>query len=296
MKNDKKSKEEKHGHAVVVCSIIGRKGAPLDKNNRSNDTQLSFICNDFFVKEEGYYLFSHKKHVVCEIVPKTIVDDVIKKTKDLQDKKEDKDYNPLKELERTTNNKGKVVWIRPHFPVGDYNPDKKIITLYEKNIELSCRGKNNTIDGLKKHIYICKTYLHEFSHAYFHISNGKKHKYIREIEEAIAELYTLTYLDYLKSKNYDFWQPVYDCAYEDDTNLQNEIGWLAVYGFGAYMYDKLQSKDDRFKFIENFKNKISLIDIKNTDVKKYRYFVRYPKHMGHQDECWTLLQRILQWP
>ena len=27
MKNDKKSKEEKQGHAVVVCSIIGRKGS-----------------------------------------------------------------------------------------------------------------------------------------------------------------------------------------------------------------------------------------------------------------------------
>ena len=284
MKDSQKSKEREHEHAVVICSIIGRKSSNTQPTSHRNKL-INFIYNGFLFSG-GYYSFSHDNHVVYEKIPKRIVDDIIKKIKEQQG---DLDDDPLDGWDKTTNNNGKVVWTRVHHPFGDYVPNEKTIILYEKNIELFCTEQKK---GWDKNILIHKTYIHEISHAYFHI-NSTKHKYIREIEEALAELYTLTCLDYLKSTEDVFWKPIFDYTYNAGQNMQKIAGWSAIYGFGAYLYDNLK-EEERYSLIEKFQNNIDKINEKDQDVKKYKQFILYPKIIGYQQKCMTLLQQILQ--
>lgn len=284
MKDSQKSKEREHEHAVVICSIIGRKSSNTQPTSHRNKL-INFIYNGFLFSG-GYYSFSHDNHVVYEKIPKRIVDEIIKKIKERQLSKDKLDYDPLEGWEKRMNNNGKMVWTRTHFPVGDYDPNKKTIILYEKNIEQLCTEKK----GWNKNKIIHKTYIHEISHAYF---NSTKHKYIREIEKAMAELYTLICLDSLKSDNAAFWEPIFEDALEDIKDMQKVAGWSAIYGFGSYLYDNL-NEEERYSLIEEFKNNINKINENDQDVKEYKQFILYPEFMGYQQKCMTLLQQILR--
>jgi len=277
------SNSRKHKHAVVVCSIIGRTSRDTDPTPHKKKL-INFIYNGF-LHSGGYYSFSHDNHVVYEKIPKRIVDEIIKKKE--QQKRDNKpDYDPLEGWEKKMNNNGKMVWTRTHFPVGDYDPNKKTIILYEKNIEQLCTEKK----GWKKNKIIHETYIHEISHAYF---NSTKHKYIREIEEAMAELYTLTCLESLKSDNAAFWEPIFEDALEVIKDMQKVAGWSAIYGFGSYLYDHLKEAE-RYSLIEKFKKNINKINEKAQNVKEYKEFILYPEFMGYQQKCMTLLLQILQ--
>jgi len=280
------SNSRKHKNAVVVCSIIGRKGISLPNNSKNRSI-------DFFNKD-GYYLFSHDNYSFIENVNSSIIDEIKKELDKLRKRKEDKSYDPLSGKWKKSKDK-KDVYERVHFPLGLYDPSKKTIILYEKNIEKCCLKNGKKIDGLKKHNYILRTFFHELAHADFHISNGKKHKYIWEIEETIAELYTLTILDELKTKDSNTWKDIHTFVTNEIKSVQDEIGRLAVYGFGATLYDSLGDNTKRFEFIDKFKQNITKVR-KNKNLTDFKKFVLYPKVMGHQNNCILLLKKILQIP
>lgn len=181
-------------------------------------------------------------------------------------------------------------WLQSLILLGEYIPNEKKIIIYEKNIEDYAK-KDGKIDGDEKHKYILMTYIHEFAHAFFHYKSKDDYKYVPEIEEAMAELFTLICLD-MKVKKDKKCDEVYNFALENIKKKQEEGGILSAYGFGAYLYEELKDNKKRLDFIDSFINNIGKIDENDTKVKKYKKQVYFPNGIGY-DSSFSRLQEIL---
>lgn len=86
---------------------------------------------------------------------------------------------------------------------------------------------------------------------------------------------------------------VFDFAIDTIRNKQNILP-LAPYGFGAFLYDKLD-KNERYELINNYVKKLGNIDENDDKVKEYKekvwlsYFVS-----DNQEHCLELLKEILK--
>lgn len=176
--------------------------------------------------------------------------------------------------------------------LGEYDPDKKKIILYKENIKKCLRDGTDVEKSDLFNIIL----LHEMFHAYFHYvtERGKcSYNYIFEIEEAMTEFCSLVCLKDLSVK--DNWGDVFDYAKENIEEKQDEVGKLAAYGFGAYLFDNLK-ENERYELINNYIKKLGNIDKNDEFVKEYCQNVRLSKYVRDRDNqkyCMELLIKIL---
>ena len=180
------------------------------------------------------------------------------------------------------------------YPVlGEYDPIKKEIIMYIKNIEKCIEDGTDVKNSELFNI----VFLHEMFHAYFHYvtERGKcSYNYIFEIEEAMTEFCSLVCLNDLNVKDYKG-EDVFDYAKKNIEEKQNEVGELAAYGFGAYLFDNLK-ENERYELINNYIQKLGYIDEDNDTVKEYCQKVRLSKYVpdsDNQKDCMELLVKIL---
>lgn len=200
--------------------------------------------------------------------------------------------NPLGKWTQDTDKDGKNIYLRIYPVLGEYDPEKKKIILYMENIKKCLKAG---IDVEKSDLFNI-ILLHEMFHAYFHYvtERGKcSYNYILEIEEAMTEFCSLVCLKDLSVK--DNWGDVFDYAKENIEEKQDEVGKLAAYGFGAYLFDNLK-ENERYELINNYIQKLGYIDEDNDTVKEYCQKVRLSKYVPNRDnqkDCMELLIKIL---
>ena len=264
------SNSRKHRHAVVVCSIIGRKAIEISpvfhSSDRIQDTEgkgLDFeSLSKFFLKNKlfdpGYEESDVRKKKTIKI--SVIEYDTLKK--DLKD-----DDKPLVEWGEPIN---ETIYQYKYPLLGEYNHKRRKVILYMKNIEDYCSDNNKHIDEEKKRKVVYTTAIHELFHAFFHSvteKNKKSYNYIFQIEESMTELSTLVCLQEIQKiikPSFD----VFDFAIDTIRNKQNILP-LAPYGFGAFLYDKLD-KNERYELINNYVKKLGNIDENDDKVKEYK--------------------------
>lgn len=296
MKGNKISKNEKHAHAVIVCSIVGRKGSIIDimlysnPNIQSKTDYLQFVNIKRFLSKPPYEESLEEKkenEIISEESFKRL--------------KEHLDSSPKNERPNPLNNwfpiviQGETFYCHSYPLLGEYLPDERKIILYIKNIEKCI--KNGT--DVKKSELFNTVRLHEMFHAYFHyVTEQKKcnYNYIFEIEEAMAEFCSLVCLEDLSVKDPIYrWKDYFVYAKKDIEEKQNEVGNLAAYGFGAYLFENLKENKQRSELINNYIQKLGYINNDDDKVKEYCQKVRLSKFvLGNQKHCLNLLKEILE--
>lgn len=249
----------------------------LDKNKN----HLEFRALKKFLSEWTHEESNEEKENVQQISEKEF-EDLKKRLKDPPFHKDK--WKPI-------NINGEKFYQRSYPVLGEYDPEKKIIILYMENIKKCLRDGTDVEKSDLFNIIL----LHEMFHAYFHYVTGKcRHNYISEIEEAMTEFCSLVCLKDLSDKDYK-WEDVFKYAKENIEEKQNEVGELAAYGFGAYLFDKL-NENKRYELINNYIQKLGYIDEDNDTVKEYCQKVRLSKYVPNRDnqkDCMELLIKIL---
>ena len=280
MKGNKTSKNEKHEHTVIVCSIIGKKG----NNPKPNRDKENELISD--LRERNLSL------------PNNSITDKIREplnfVKIHDNYLSDNYYEIREERKRKKDRDNKI----DSYPIlGEYLKHYKRIILYINNIEDYCKKKNQgSIDKVEKEKLIITTYIHELFHAYFHfvteqsIFRQYRYNYILEIEEAITEFCTLVYINYVKSGGLD-WKDILKFAHTNISEKQESKGDLSAYGFGAYLFDNMKKENERFELINNYIQKLGNINENDKKVNEYIEKVREPKNY---EECVKLLKEILE--
>ena len=290
MKNSKTSRQEKHEHAVIVCSIIGKKARQIKscKNEELGENEHS----------KNYPKHKPERSLISALKAATYIlpiNSIISKIGEplnfgkLHDNfLREKRYLVISEERKKRNDV-------PLF--GEYIDKVKKIILYINNIEDYCKNKNNgSIDEVEKKNIIITTYIHELFHSYFHFVTEQsvfrqyRYNYILEIEETITEFCTLVYINNGKSGNLD-WSDIFKSAYANISEKQKSKGDLSAYGFGAYLFDNIKNKNKRFDLINNYIQKLGNIDENDKKVNEYRGKVRDP---NNYEECINLLKEILK--
>lgn len=250
----------------------------LDKDN----SYLKFLLLKGFLKKWPYEESDEEKKNVQRISEKEF-EDLKKRLKD----------PPLYNW-KPTNINGERFYQHSYPVLGEYDPIKKEIIMYIKNIEKRIEDGTDVKYSELFNIVL----LHEMFHAYFHYvtERGKcSYNYIFEIEEAMAEFCSLVCLEDLSFKDYKG-EDVFDFAKKNIEEKQNEVGELAAYGFGAYLFDKLKLNEKRYELINNYIQKLGNIDEDDEDVKEYCKKVRLSKYVpdsDNQKDCMELLIKIL---
>jgi len=287
------SNSRKHKNAVVVCSIIGRKGAKAiylpvcHSSDRIQDTEgngLDFkSLSEFFLKNKPFCPGYEKSDVRKKKTIKISVIEYDTLKKDLKD-----DDKSLVEWGEPIN---ETIYQYKYPLLGEYNHKRRKVILYMKNIEDYCSDNNKHIDVEKKWKVVCTTAIHEFFHAFFHSvteKNKKSYNYIFQIEESMAELSTLVCSQEIQKK-FD----VFDFAIDTIRNKQNILP-LAPYGFGAFLYENLD-ENERYELINNYVKKLGNIDENDDKVKEYKEKVWLSHFVpGNQEHCLELLKDILK--
>ena len=161
-----------------------------------------------------------------------------------------------------------------------------------------CIDGKGKVDLEKKKKITDTTLLHEMFHAYFHYvttEQGKcSYNYIFEIEEAMTEFCSLVCLQDMSFKD-PTWRDVFDDAVDNIREWQNNVGKLAAYGFGAYLFDNLKEESDRYNLINSYIKKLGHINEKDSKVKEYCEKIHLSKYVqDNQDLCLKLLKEILK--
>ena len=277
MKGNKTSKTEKHEHAVIVCSIIGKKG----NVNRNQEKRL---ISDLIERELSR--------------PDKSITDKIREPLNfgkIHDNFLSNNYLRISEERKRKKDRDKK--IDPDYPIlGEYLKYYKKIILYINNIEDHIRKIKGFVDKDEKNNLIITTYIHELFHAYFHFVTGQsifrqhRYNYILEIEEAITEFCTLVYINNIKSGNPE-WSNIFKSAYTNILEKQKSKGDLSAYGFGAYLFDNIKKENERYELINNYIQKLGNIDENDKKVNEYIEKVREP---NNYEECVNLLKEILE--
>lgn len=281
-----------HKHAVVVCSIIGRKNVKIvwsycNMNIRYEKDYMRFYYLSSFLSKCPYEesLDEKKKY-------EQISEEDFKRLKELIDSfPENNNRNPLNNWLPIVN-KENIYYCHQYPLLGEYLPDEKKIILYIKNIEKFIKDGTD----VKKSELFNTVHLHEMFHAYFHyVTEQKKssYNYILEIEEAMTEFCSLVCLQDMSATD-SMWKDDFDYAYENIKEKQNEVGNLAAYGFGAYLFEKL-GREEQYELINNYIQKLGYIDKDDDKVKEYCRKVRLSSFVpDNQEHCLELLKEILE--
>ena len=288
------SNSRKHKHAVVVCSIIGRKSIEISpvghSSDRIQDTEgngLDFMSlSKSFLKNKSFFPGYEESDVRKKKTIKISVIEYDTLKKDLKG-----DDNSLVEWGEPIN---KTIYQYKYPLLGEYDHKRRKVILYMKNIENYCSDKNKHIDQEKKRKVVYTTAIHEFFHAFFHSEtekNKKSYNYIFQIEESMAELSTLVCSQEIQKEEPSV--DVFDFAIDTIRNKQNILP-LAPYGFGAFLYDNLD-ENERYELINNYVKKLGNIDENEDKVKEYKEKVWLSHFVsGNQKHCLELLKEILK--
>ena len=249
----------------------------LDKNKN----HLEFRALKKFLSEWTHEESNEEKENVQQISEKEF--------EDLKERLKDPPFH--KDKWKPININGEKFYQRSYPVLGEYDPEKKIIILYMENIKKCLRDGTDVEKSDLFNIIL----LHEMFHAYFHYVTGKcRHNYISEIEDAMTEFCSLVCLKDLSDKDYK-WEDVFKYAKENIEEKQNEVGELAAYGFGAYLFDNLK-ENERYELINNYIKKLGNIDENDEVVKEYCQNVRLSNYVWDRDNqkyCMELLKKIL---
>lgn len=301
MKNQSKSKSSNRKLGVVVLGLIKQKGIvklPL----RVEEYKSEKICH----KSEDFLDFGNLMRDFLSVYPYEESDE---KKQIIEIEISEEDYNRLKKILNDAlngdweyplrkwkpNSEGaKTRYLYSYLRLGKYDRTNKKIILYMNTIKKYCKEED-------KEKLIHTIHIHELFHAYFHFVteqiHRKQYNYIPEIEEAMAEFSTLVCLKEMSDNNiHPDSVEILNFAQKEIEEKQNEVGFLAAYGFGAYLYDTLEEKE-RFKLINNYIEKLGDIDVNDDKVKEFIHKVRLSKFVpGNQEACLELLREILESP
>ena len=146
-------------------------------------------------------------------------------------------HNQIKILESVINKDGIVE--TPIYGEFICKP-KPMVLLYWGNI------KNDR----KPYLALEATLVHELFHAWNYFCSDVKPRCIPEIDEALVEYATLSFLEKLSESNLidsGIWMSHYRDVFSWQLNAVNEkqlsVGILAAYGFGAYIFEKDSQKE-----------------------------------------------------
>ena len=158
------------------------------------------------------------------------------------------------------------------------NGDESVVTLFVDVIEFITAG----LDEMK--LLLGQVMLHEYFHSfYYHVGVGVQRP-MRHMEDPIAEYGSLMVLDSVASSNSRIASTAKEALeYSKDfiEKKQSCIGRTAVYGFGAYLYNK--HKDDYRRLIAKYANMSQLLNIQCPYALEYKYLL-YPKYPAPQLE------------
>mgnify|MGYP003302549130 CR=1 FL=1 len=152
-------------------------------------------------------------------------------------------------------------------PKGD-GLDKPKVVIYYKNIESFC--EKNYSERWK---VMAGVFVHEMFHAwnYFH-AGGKRS--VLAIDEPMVEFETLYFLKQLEAFTHSQSHPLHDEVERVSRDRlyrvqkkQQEVGDLAAYGFGYYLFDNLSDAAESRDWIETYSKKSAKIQEKNPHVE-----------------------------
>lgn len=169
---------------------------------------------------------------------------------------------------------------------GLFTPSEMKVTLFMENM---ARG----IDGKRKKEDVVYVFVHEMLHAYYYCCLNTPGNSVREIEECMAEFGALCFLEQLlnmttrKFKN--AFKEVFNHAEKQIEAKRFNIGDLAAYGFGKYVFDNCH---DKKAWMLAYSKKSLLLDTDMHDVAEYVKYV-YPFYPDKESECFKCLKRVL---
>ena len=202
--------------------------------------------------------------------------DLEKKAKDKKSKKNQNEENgPKKQdvdailrsldeaLKKASNGKVKVsVRLLGAFVIGKPNPK---VVIYYKNIQRACGDDwTDVLSGV---------FVHEMFHAWNYFNAGGKRS-VLAIDEPMVEFETLYFLKQLETFTHSKSHPLHDkveSVSRDRLYLvqekKQEIGDVAAYGFGYYLFNNLRDVESRH-WIEAYSKKSDSINIIDESVYK----------------------------
>ena len=199
----------------------------------------------------------------------------------------DKDDCPL--LKPWNKEKGSDEYTSSDLLLGEYLPESKRVVLYVKNIDEACEKEEHTYNC------VLSTYIHELFHAYFHYfteqHNKAERKYIREIEEAMAEFSTLVFLGVMEKEHHGKWSEILNWTIKSIGEKQKTVGDLPAYGFGLHLFENL-SEGKAYDWINKYAERLGSINEEDELVKQYKQMV-FPCYPTEPDKCLELLRKIL---
>ena len=193
--------------------------------------------------------------------------DVEKKAKDKKSKGNGPGNQYLNGIEEALESasEGKVkVSVRPlgEFVIGKPNPK---VVIYYKNIQRACGDDWTDV--------LAGVFVHEMFHAWNYFNAGGKRS-VLAIDEPMVEFETLYFLKQLETFTHSKSHPLHDkveSVSRDRLYLvqekKQEIGDVAAYGFGYYLFNNLRDVESRH-WIEAYSKKSDSINIIDKSVYK----------------------------
>lgn len=136
------------------------------------------------------------------------------------------------------------------------------------------------------------TLIHELFHAfYFKSAQGQFPSRVMEIDEAMVEFSTLSYLASVKkvlAQDLEF-ESIFKAELRVVKNKQFDIGSLVSYGFGAYLFENCKNPID---WMSQYCSKFGLIDANDQDVKSYIDDLN-PIYTDDEAKTYSTLHKIL---
>mgnify|MGYP003303706295 FL=1 len=152
-------------------------------------------------------------------------------------------------------------------PKGD-GLDKPKVVIYYKNIESFC--KKNYSERWK---VMAGVFVHEMFHAWNYFNAGGNGS-VFAIDEPMVEFETLYFLKELEAFTHSQSHPLHDEVERVSRDRlyrvqkkQQEVGDLAAYGFGYYLFDNLSDAAESRDWIETYSKKSAKIQEKNPHVE-----------------------------
>ena len=150
--------------------------------------------------------------------------------------------------------------------LGEFVPgDSPKVVIYYKNIEHISSQRWDVMAGV---------FIHEMFHAWDYFRAGKMSSSVMAIDEPMVEFETLYFLKeletYTRSQSHPLKDNVSSVSEEMKDMVQEKqqsIGDVAAYGFGYYLFEKLNDYESRY-WIEGYYKKSASIDGSDESVKK----------------------------
>ena len=194
-------------------------------------------------------------------------------------------------LNSTLKNQG--LFSRPVERLGEYVAYQKKVILYKRNIEAHASRMGYNVADLYAYVYI-----HELFHAFFDIqANVGGSHYIREIEEAMAELGSLLFFEHSANNGNAEGRRILNLVVKEISGKKNAS--LSPYGFGYAIYEYYSGHKEpekaRYAILSDYAEKSSRIDNMSLDVIEYcsNLLGTYPSCVEKEAYVMRILEKIL---